>query len=77
MVEWIAGCAVCVADHGRASPRDRKQVLRFRMYDVELDPALRAYCAAVVALPAMEEWMAAARAEPWVIDWVQYPPIRA
>jgi glutathione S-transferase len=52
-------------------------VLRFRTYDVELDPALRAYCAAVLALPAMEEWMAAARAEPWVIEWVEYPPIRA
>lgn len=52
-------------------------VFRFRTYDVELDAKLREYCAAMVTLPAMEEWMAAARLEPWTIDWVEYPTIRA
>jgi glutathione S-transferase len=52
-------------------------VLRFRTYDVELEAALQAYCTAVLALPAMQEWTAAAHAEPWSIDWVEYPPIRA
>lgn len=52
-------------------------VLRFRTYEVELDAALREYCAAMLALPALEEWIAAARSEPWSIDWVEYPNIRA
>ncbi|WP_371348350.1 glutathione S-transferase [Ancylobacter sp. IITR112] len=37
---------------------------RFTTYDVPLDPASRAYCATMLALPAMQEWMDAARAEP-------------
>lgn len=52
-------------------------VLRFRTYEVELDAPLREYCAAMLALPALEEWIAAARTEPWSIDWVEYPSIRA
>ena len=52
-------------------------VLRFRTYEVELDSSLHDYCAAMLALPAMEEWIAAARAEPWSIDWVDYPSVRA
>ena len=38
-------------------------VLRFRTYAVELPPACRAYADAILALPAMQEWMEAARAE--------------
>ncbi len=52
-------------------------VLRFRTYEVELEADLREYCEAVLALPHMKEWMGAAEAEPWAIDWVEYPPIRA
>ena len=37
---------------------------RFRTYDVELDPVSTAYCDAVLALPAMREWTAAAELEP-------------
>jgi glutathione S-transferase len=48
-------------------------VLRFRTYDVQLDARLRDYCSAVLALPAMEEWMAAARAEEWTLDAYEYP----
>ena len=38
-------------------------VLRFRTYEVELPPAARAYADAVLAVPAMKEWIAAAQAE--------------
>lgn len=37
---------------------------RFRTYDVELDDVSDAYCTAVLALPAMREWIAAAELEP-------------
>jgi glutathione S-transferase len=39
-------------------------VTRFLTYDVKLDPASVAYCREVMALPAMKEWVAAAKAEP-------------
>jgi glutathione S-transferase len=38
-------------------------VLRFRTYEVELPPACRAYADAVLALPAMQEWLVAAEQE--------------
>jgi glutathione S-transferase len=38
-------------------------VLRFRTYEVELPPACSAYAGAVLALPAMQEWLAAAEQE--------------
>ena len=37
---------------------------RFTTYDVPLDPASRTYCATMLALPAMQDWIDAARAEP-------------
>ncbi len=41
---------------------------RFRTYSVELDDRLNAYCDAVLALPAMQEWLAKAADEPDIID---------
>jgi glutathione S-transferase len=38
-------------------------VTRFRTYDVSLDPLSRAYADRIWALPAMQEWIDAARAE--------------
>jgi len=38
-------------------------VLRFRTYEVDLPGACRAYCEAVLALPALREWIAAAERE--------------
>lgn len=38
-------------------------VTRFRSYGVELDPVCQAYCEAVLALPAMQEWYADAGRE--------------
>lgn len=43
-------------------------VSRFVTYAVELDPTAAAYRDAVMAWPAMAEWIAAARDEPWVIE---------
>jgi glutathione S-transferase len=37
---------------------------RFRTYDVKLDPQSAAYMERTLALPEMEEWIVAARAEP-------------
>jgi glutathione S-transferase len=42
---------------------------RFATYGVPLDDACRAYVEAVLHWPAMQEWSAAARAEPWVIEY--------
>src|SRR5258708_24144204 len=39
-------------------------VTRFLTYDVKLDPACAAYCKSIMALPHMEEWIAAAKTEP-------------
>jgi glutathione S-transferase len=43
-------------------------VTRFRTYIVPLDREAEAYCATILALPAMQEWLAAARAEPMVVE---------
>lgn len=43
-------------------------VTRFVTYGVEVDDTARAYMDAVLALPAMREWTAAAKAEPWVLE---------
>jgi glutathione S-transferase len=37
---------------------------RFITYDVKLDPACAACCKAVMEMPAMKEWIAAAKTEP-------------
>ena len=39
-------------------------VTRFLTYDVKLDSDCAAYCKAIMALPAMREWVEAAKAEP-------------
>ena len=43
-------------------------VSRFRTYAVELEPETQRYGEAVWALPALQEWAAAARAEPMIIE---------
>lgn len=39
-------------------------VTRFLTYDVPLPALLKRYCDAIMAMPEMKEWVAAARAEP-------------
>src|SRR5690242_20387638 len=41
-------------------------VTRFRTYRIELEREADAYCDAVMALPAMQEWLAAAKNEPLI-----------
>jgi len=41
---------------------------RFLTYDVALDPACSAYCRTIMAMPEMQEWVAAARQEPDEIE---------
>jgi len=53
-------------------------VSRFATYGIGVGPASRAYMEAVMALPAWQEWTAAARREPWVLprnepDWPDVP----
>jgi glutathione S-transferase len=43
-------------------------VTRFKTYDVHLDAPCAAYADLILALPAMQEWIAAARLEPDDID---------
>lgn len=43
-------------------------VTRFITYDVALDRACAAYCKRIIELPAMQEWIEAARKEPEEID---------
>ena len=42
-------------------------VFRFRTYRIKLDTAVRAYSNAMLALPALQEWIRAAQEEPYVI----------
>jgi glutathione S-transferase len=43
-------------------------VTRFLTYNVELDPVSAAYCQTVMAMPEMQEWIAAAKREPVDIE---------
>lgn len=43
-------------------------VSRLVTYAVELDPVSRSYVDAVMALPAMQDWYAAGRDEPWIVE---------
>jgi glutathione S-transferase len=43
-------------------------VTRFRTYDVKLADTLAAYCDRIMALPELQEWIAAAKLEPDDID---------
>jgi glutathione S-transferase len=42
-------------------------VNRIHIYGLKVGPEAKAYMAAMMALPAWQEWEAAGRAEPWVI----------
>ena len=47
-------------------------VLRFLTYDVQLDPVSRDYVEAVLTLPAMQEWIKAAKSETEVISQYEF-----
>ncbi|VTU15733.1 MULTISPECIES: glutathione S-transferase family protein [unclassified Variovorax] len=60
---FLFGKQPCMADAMYAPV-----VTRFMTYDVALDGACAAYCKHVMALPAMQEWIHAAKQEPEEID---------
>lgn len=60
---FLFGARPCMADAMYAPV-----VTRFITYGVALDPVCAAYCQRVMALPAMQEWVTAARQEPDEID---------
>jgi glutathione S-transferase len=43
-------------------------VTRFMTYDVKLEPRLKAYANMIMALPEMQQWIEAAKAEPADIE---------
>ncbi len=48
-------------------------VSRFKTYGVKLDAVSQAYCEAILDLPAVKDWYAAAAREPWVIGQYDVP----
>lgn len=60
---YLFGKQPCVADAMYAPV-----VTRFLTYDVALDKACATYCKHIMALPAMQEWVAEAKKEPDDID---------
>ena len=60
---YLFGKQPCVADAMYAPV-----VTRFLTYDVAIDKEAAAYCKRIMALPAMQEWITAAKAEPDEID---------
>ncbi|MBY0464960.1 MAG: glutathione S-transferase [Burkholderiales bacterium] len=60
---FLYGAHPCMADAMYAPV-----VTRFITYGVALDAACTAYCQHIMALPAMQEWVTAARQEPDDID---------
>jgi len=49
-------------------------VLRFRTYEVQLNPVSRAYADSILALPAMQQWLSEAQAETEVIAALEPQP---
>lgn len=61
---WLFG-----AQRGMADAMYAPVVTRLKTYDVRMDdPALADYCLRVMAMPEMQEWIAAARREPEQMD---------
>jgi len=47
-------------------------VTRFRTYRVELEREAEAYCETIMSMPAMQEWVTAARNEPMIIERYEF-----
>ena len=56
------------AQRGMADAMYAPVVTRFLTYDVKLDDACTAYCKTIMAMPEMQEWVAAAQLEPDEIE---------
>jgi len=60
---YLFGAKPCMADALYAPV-----CTRFVTYDVKLDAACAAYCETIMAMPAMQEWIAAAKTEPEEVE---------
>ncbi|QRX84107.1 glutathione S-transferase family protein [Glaciimonas sp. PAMC28666] len=60
---YLFGATPCIAEAMYAPV-----VTRFLTYNVKLDAVCTAYCASVMALPQVQEWVEAAKLEPAEID---------
>src|SRR5215510_1587771 len=60
---YLFGAQPCIADAMYAPV-----ITRFLTYHVPLDGACTDYCQTIMALPAMQEWIAAAQAEPEEVE---------
>ena len=47
-------------------------VTRFRTYKIDLEREAEAYCDTIMALPAMQEWIAAAKNEPMIVEAFEF-----
>lgn len=47
-------------------------VTRFRTYRIDLEREAEAYCDTITALPAMQEWAAAAKNEPMIVEAYEF-----
>ena len=47
-------------------------VTRFRTYRIELEREAEAYCETIMAMPAMQEWIAAAKNEPMIVEAFEF-----
>lgn len=47
-------------------------VTRFRTYKIELEREAESYCETIMAMPAMQEWAAAARNEPMIVEAYEF-----
>ena len=56
------------AQRGMADAMYAPVVTRFLTYDVKLNEACKAYCTTIMAMPEMQEWLAAAQLEPEEIE---------
>jgi glutathione S-transferase len=45
---------------------------RFRTYKIELERDAEAYCDTIMAMPAMQEWVVAAKNEPMIIEAYEF-----
>jgi glutathione S-transferase len=47
-------------------------VTRFRTYRIELEREAQAYCDTIMGMPAMQEWVTAARNEPMIVERFEF-----
>ncbi len=70
-LEQYGGPYLFGAKRGMADAMYAPVATRFISYGVQLDPACAAYCQTILAMPEMQEWIAAAQQEPEDIEELQ------